>query len=642
MNLLKKIIISGEIYPCYSKMLFRFDFCSMAEERKSPRYIFSVPEDACITDFQILTEDKILRRAKFTSLTDEKEYCGYKLVELKNGFYCFEWDSIRGKNCTLLVECVTRVKPEKGYVRIMMPVGVQGGGYETVKCDTDITLTLNGMYPEKLDEYECFNKDEKIFSFVGEMNNDFQLICRLEKEENYIISEEELGAGMSFYRIYTENNKHICDYRYAQLFLNLDGLLAEEEIRTTKELFFRVFSAFPDNMPIKIYTTYGKDILDDTYFSTENDRQKIFDILKELGMSSENQKDILEDLYSEWNDETVTIMIANSSADIEKRDEFPIKLFTVGNYKNNLSGYMNNNIHFYQDDINDEHIKNAVERILTDGNYEIVSGGASVSEQLVLGETMQGYMDFIIRYTGKAPREISLLKKGELVNKYLLPKGNAMARQPVVGNLYAMEKSKELYRLLSKASVSSVRAIKKQLTEIGIKYHILNQETILTIQNEEGEKRIDFQPCSASKWQKKRMSGRKTIFGEEKIKVNDELIKIKKLCIESLTNCIRADGGIYPLYCSINDRAEKTAMAVLALLVSGERMVLPAVDDALKYLKEKPDNIWIDGIKAFRNGGGIPFRISEGCPAMDVILDKWNMTSTDFNLSAMLLIRICS
>lgn len=643
MNLLKKISISGEVYPCYAKMLYRFDFESVSESGKSPRYIFSIPSDACITEFQILTEDKILHRANTAALTEANEWCGYRLAELQKGFYCFEWEAMKGEVCTLLVECIARIMPENGSYRISLPVGIQSGDYETGKCRVEIELTLNGIYPESLRENENFNTEDKTFTFAGEMNGDFHLICRAEKEENYMIAEEELGAGMAFCRLYVRNAEKDYEYKSAQLFLNLHGLVSEEDIRITKELFFRVFSAFPKDMPIKIYTTCGKYVLDDTYFSNENDRQRIFDILKEVVISEIDPKDILSELYSSSTDETLSVMIANSSAKIEKRDDFPIKLFTVGEYKNNLSGYMNDNIHFYPKDMQEKYIENAVAHMLTDGGYEIDVGTASVREQLVFADTPNGYIDFIISYTGRSPKEITLLKRGEFAGRYLLPKGSAISRQPVAGQLYAMAKSYELGRLLDKASIPSVRAIKKQIAEIGTKYHILNQETMLTIENGGEERRIDFQPCLAFDWQEKGRIDRRTIFGEEKIKPgDDELAKIKELCIKNLVRHIRADGGIYPSCCGLKERAERTAMATLALLVSGERMVVPVADDAKEYLKGKEDNLWAEAIASVRSGNGVPLHILNIGGTVDKILSEWEISPKDFNLSVMLLIKVCS
>ena len=75
--------------------------------------------------------------------------------------------------------------------------------------------------------------------------------------------------------------------------------------------------------------------------------------------------------------------------DLSEEQDGSIKLFTVGEYKNNLGGYMNDNIHFYPKDMQEKYIENAFEYTYSNG---ITEGMNNLIKQVI--HSACGYKKF--------------------------------------------------------------------------------------------------------------------------------------------------------------------------------------------------------------------------------------------------------
>lgn len=97
-----------------------------------------------------------------------------------------------------------------------------------------------------------------------------------------------------------------------------------------------------------------------------------------------------------------------------------------------------------------------------------------------------GYQDVVLRYTGQAPRCFSVWQDSSCQESCFVSAGPAFRKLPFAELLFAYARTEQLSALLGKASPASIRTIKRQLAETGLRYGALNSETMLAVNGENG------------------------------------------------------------------------------------------------------------------------------------------------------------
>ncbi len=607
MQLLKTMDISGYLYPAYGKLTLEYTFQNTADTPCAPRYFFPVPKDAIIGGLQLLTKNKTLIRGKFSPITSPLETTGdYRLFQVNPCVYCLSFEELLpNETCTVLLEVLVRLFPMGDSCRFVFP------HYHNVP--TSVNLTLHGMIPQGDIDFFDINTHSLSVNLSG--TKDFVLDCNLTEQTSTAILEESFGGGLGFYRLYTKQSNTKANP--ITLLLDWAGITSATQINQIKELAFRIFSALPPNVPVNIPALLKKNI-----YSTEKTCQEIFEKLQNLSNS-----------YAEDTDNNAnTILITGNASSLSS----PCHLLTVGEHTPLVSGL--NTIHFYSKDINEETIKTVLPTLLAMGQApEVIPEGSNVKEFYpLLTPAGNGYTDFVLSYTGQAPRSFTLQKDGDCLEAITLEHLSPMPHFPDAQKLYAMGKAKHLSALLQKVSPTSLRKMKQQLTETCLRYQIMGSEMVLTLDT--GLNNLVHLPfyCFDALPHKPLPNIQKTIFGESQRKISDKE-KLKEYCLTILYQSIRENGGIFS-YRTLTpqNQGEETALAALALFQQNDaRLVLT---DAYGFLENVADCRWHFLLRTIRDGKPMMEEIFHSLPTLEELLSLLEEHPHSVKYAAMILL----
>ncbi len=652
MNLLKKTTVTGELFKAYAKVTIKYDFENQTKQRYSPRYIFSIPEGAGVTGIQLLTENKTLIRGKITPFTDTSfSDFGYRLRQIDNQLYCLEIKCLDGGAvASVLVECIVSLLPRENGFRFYIPLGLSLPDIDlfcATDADAEIDLTLNGLAPYRLRQNETFNSTDNTFMAQVKGNEDFYLDLIPFDHGSFGIARQEFNTGLAFYRIYSDAMKGELKFNgEIQLLLDLSGAKSYERGSMVKELFFKVASAIPKGTLVQILV--GENCQNQTTSINDDFLHELFLELQDLSVT-ESLDDLL--CYAERlrPDDAVAILVTDGcgvmAEETFRKLKKPIHLFTIGEFAKTMASQawdiynIGKHKHFYSGDFLEEEIKSGLRDLLyNEKNEQVVVEGGVVHETLAMPYASFfaiGYRDILVKYSGRPPQAIAIWRGGQMVGTLPLPNVDKLPNLPIIEHIYAMEKTRQLNELLKKATPVSVRSIKKQLNEVGIRFGLLNSETILTIEIEnDGEAGIPILNLSGGISSK---TNRRTIFGEDDNRLNaGEKEKLLSRYIELLTKSIREDGSIVPDdRINKRDRAEITALSVLTLLVLKRQELSVVTEDALGYLKNNPAPIWGGWLDYWNNKKSLPRQLLEELPSWSNIKECYY----DLETMAKLLLR---
>ncbi len=637
MNLLKAMDITGYLQPAYGKLTIQYTFENTNETPCAPRYFFSLPKNASICGFQLLTRDKVLLRAQIKEITKpcEKDL-GYRLTEMQPGLYCLSWEELSpGETCTLLLDVILYLLPRENLCRFVFPM------QQAMPCS--VTISLNQMTPQKCSTPFRFDPENKIFTATITDGKEFVLDCTLNHQQSFALLQESFGRGLGFYRLYPQNQilYQTAKKQRVQLLLDWEGISSPRQINAIKELAFRALSLLPEDIPVEIPA-----LRQNAFFVNEDSRQEIFTKLQALT----NPHDIKNLGQAQENQDTLSILVSGGFSHLSSMVSRikAIHLLTIGNHAQTPLAKVWENLnlgtvlHFYPEDLLEDRISILLPLLFHDQDIDLIPEGSAIQELFFFPETSLthiGYLDIAVSYTGPAPKSFRIQKDGETLETIFLEKIDAMPHLPEAEKLYALGKIWHLHHLLKKVSPSSIRALKQQLTETRIKYQLLGNETILTLPADFVA--TDHLPVYCLDSITGSPSGffhRPTIFGESRRKASrSQQETLSRFCLNILYENIRQNGGIFSFDTLLpKEQAEETALAALTLLHLPEAFSI--LEDTLGYLASAPPNYWLTLLRASQEGKPITDEIIHTLPSMEELLTRLEDGIPDVKTAAMLLL----
>ncbi len=642
MSLLKAMDITGYLHPAYGKLTIQYTFENTAATPCAPRYFFSLPKNAAICGFQLLSRDKILLRAQIQEITDScSEDLGYRLTEIQPGLYCLTWEELHpGETCALFIDVILYLLPRENLCRFVFPV------QHTVSCS--IALTLTGMTPQGSNTPFQFDPENKMFSATAADGKDFVLDCIISSAESSGLVQESFGRGHGFYRLYSQCQTlyRTVKKRRVELFLDWEGISLPRQINAVKELAFRVLSLLPADIPVRIPALGQENI-----FITEDARQEIFTKLQNL-----TDTDTIKNLgQADKNQDTLSIVVSGGFSHLPPMvsTSKTIHLLTIGDHAQtplaktweNLN--MGKVLHVYPEDVLETQTSMLLPLLFHNQDIHLITEGSSIHELFLFPETSftsTGYLDIAVSYTGPPPKSFIIQKDGEVLETISLENLNAMPRFPEAERLYALGKIRHLTHLLNKVSPTSIRALKQQLTETRTKYQLLGNETILTLPADfEDTTHLPVYCLNAFvKNHSAYASHRPTIFGESTRSISrSQQETLSRFCLKILYGNIRKNGGIFSFDTLLpKEQAEETALAALALQNVPEACSI--LEDALHYLASSPPNDWLPLLRTILEGKPVTDELLHTLPSMEELLNQLESEIPDVKTAAMVLLRLQS
>ena len=598
MNLLKEITVTGKIAPTHAKLTLQFTFHNPTTHPLSPRYFFPLPEGASITGMQLLTGEKILLRAEISPLTElGSAEDGFQLIQLDPQLYALKWESLLPEDtCTVLVECILHLCPQMEQCRLVLPFGLSfGQSSSTVSCPVHLDLSLEDLEPLRLTKEDSFDSYTQTLSCTTWTGKDCVLDFLVCDFQSRSLIQEEFGRGLGFARIFypTEKILYQPDKSHVLLLLDLSHASTQRVGNALKELLFRIASAVPKGVPIKILATDSPPL---EYTSQD----QLYHSLQDLPAGVGSLEELLQTAVDYQDTETLTFLVAEGDYVPSQLPDISLHLVTIGSTRQTALPHSLpwNHLHFYPEDALEKALSYHVERLLSPiMPVEILPEGSTTHDCFVFshGNTMENvYLDVAFSYSGQPPQGFSLWQAGakQVTCPLLNPKIHS--RLPDAEQLFAIAKIDALTELLKKATPVSSRSIKRELAFLQTKHRILGSETILTIPTKDaGQLGIPTRFYSATIDGVSTFAQRPTIFGEGVRKLSKEKrLNLANLCREAIYASIRSNGSIHsPLGITPRVTAEETALSVLALLADGATDQ-SIIRDALFYLESAPKTPW--------------------------------------------------
>jgi len=378
------------------------------------------------------------------------------------------------------------------------------------------------------------------------------------------------------------------------LLLDTTSVRDEKRFAQVKELFLRTLQALPQEMVVQaIFASTPQKLVLPSFMSVgETLTQILFQALKVCPRGG-TLREMLEHLPEDAAEETVVILVSSGvSGPLHgiPKIKMPIHLFTIGTVAETPLAELwkktgwGEHQHFYPGEALSQGTQTANKRLFAYcGKVEVIPQDASVQELLVLNRDLSadGYLDVVCRSHGAPPQEFLLRHHGMDKELLAVAKLSVYSHLPMAVHLFADTKIRGLTRLLSRVDAGSVRAIKKQIEELSLRYDVLSQETMLALHLGKARALVTTQfvlGCGAD--------NRPTVFGEEK-RITQISPSVKEECLAMLIEQVRSDGAICEL--QIAERAERinrTAWAVLALSLEENPSYAAVLKDALAFLAQ--------------------------------------------------------
>ncbi len=613
MNLLKKVIISGEINSMYASVSFQYTFANSGKDLANSFYM-PIPENSCITGFSMLDKERRLLKGEFVGRSHTDAKYATNITVTDSGLCCFSWDEIpRMTEHTFLVDMIIRLCPRDKTLRLHIPLGINGGGAEAIEsnaCPFELNLytgvrnvtVKSATYPVSTTNFER----ETLFSAQGNMGKDLTVDFNIDESISFGTVGEYMGDGTGLYRIYSRDRKVYTIPKKNILFLlDLEEVIADGKRKAIKELLFRLLQKIPREIFVQVLTTDIENLklLDRFTPCNWQIQDEVYEKLSKVSYIDNSFEKMFKKAEELASSDTEIVLISGGGGlskkfSILKSKIQRVHIFTVGDFADSdfvrtwSRNFFGLHEHFHAIDMTDERYSQAIGRVLESGcDIQVQAEDSAVRELLVFKGTdmaSDGYIDVAVKYTGIKPRTFSILKDNKEVEICSVANINTYQTFPDAERLFGAEKTRQLYGLLSRTAPVSVRNIKKQLEIIGTDSGILNSETAICLGEECGKKVIAQGLYSSATEGIYEFGGRPSIFKEKgELTLRDkERQAIIEICIEYLISNIRKDGSVTDRF-SEDDRIEDSVYALAAFSLADDKRLSPLIADIMEYVKEK-------------------------------------------------------
>ncbi len=597
LNLLKEIQVTGTLFPTHGRLSIMFTFHNPTNHPLSPTYFFPLPKDASITGMQILTKEKTLVRAEIIPTSNlDLRTDGFRLMQLDTQLYSLTWECLpSGDTCTIILECLFHLLPQKGICRMVLPFGLPTDPYNTTApCPVNLDLVLKNLTPTVLSPYDNFDPNTGIFSSTAQTGCDFVLDLSVYDSDSCGFLQEEFGKGCGFARLCFPADllDHQTTKHNVLFLLDLSHTTSLRDGNRLKELFFRAVSSLPDGVSANYITNEG-------VLSSIDSRDNLYQELQSLPVGIGDTETLFHYAASHQSSDILTLLISDGAHTPSLVPDYPMVLMTAGSVRPfGLSHFLSaRHLHFYPTDNPENTLPDLLGDLLSPiSSVEITPEGGNIRDCLLHAPDTtlsHGYLDVAFSYSGKAPQGFTLWQNKQKNFTCPMLHISKMSRMPDGAQLYASVKVQNLTALMEKASPVSCRTIKSELAQLQTEYGILGSETALSIPCD-GEETlgvpVGFHLATDNFYTS---IDRPTIFGDGvRTLPKEEKMQLAARCRKTIYDSIRSNGAIRsPLGITPQMSAEETALSYLALLADGKTNDV-ILHDALTYLSSAPKTPW--------------------------------------------------
>ncbi len=646
MNFLKNIEITGQIRPAYAALTVRYDFTNPGGESVSLRYYFPLPEGAVITEMQLLTGAKTLLRSEIiTAASSVYRDCGYCLTRLRSGIYALSWEGLApGESCTVVLSYLLRLPQNKDVCTLVLPFGLWLPLLHPVEqnvCPVTVSLTLDGV------ESRVPYRADRQLEFFEHAQRDIVLEFEIKNSGSVGYVWDEMRGGMGYFRLFSHDRQRYQsrDKDKVQLILDLSGGMELKTVQRVKKLFYDLFLLLPKDMPAELWAT-GEDMP-----CIPNEELMAFAWLQ-TQKTGGSLRETLEKALAAQSAKTLSVLVSGASILYPEQvldgisPVCPLHLFITGaGNVSPLGTYWKAREpgrYIWITQKREKDLADLLASLYDDGAGETVCSCNGTVHELFMAEgtsfAADGYRDIFVTYTGDVPQQFEIFCGGAPVEN-VESQNEVHESFPAAGQLYAAEKSRQINKLLQKTEGPSLRAMKRELEKLGTDYHILNDEMALVLPDRDGNGGIAVPFCTAISDGMEAVFGKKSVFceGDERIATLPRET-LRSICRQALLRGIRTDGAICSPCGNETERAEETALAVLAMQAQSRAAASEyVVKEAEIYLRTAPDGFWKQAFFAWKKE---PFSLSalrQRMPARRTLLREL-LEKNSVRAAAMLLI----
>lgn len=578
MNILSKITLNGHIHPMYAVVSAEYTFSC---ENITPEFILPLPVSACITNLKILDRNKCITSGTVKPVTDDFSDNGITLLSSEDGLYHLLWDSpVKSTQYTFIIDMIIKLSPIYDIAELILPTGLpfspsasaifNSPSFEAeFYADSDISI---------YSPTHSLNYQNDHISYIGECGKDFALYIDLSSKTVENIIEESLGTGVGIFRVPFPSPSAI--YTSPKKLVFILDLSVQRYNPALKELLFKAIQGLGNNIRIQVLA--GNSCLFPDFCQPNPDM--VYEKLSLLEATQNNLENLLSEAKAFSDAEIILISSGIGLNSCQLGEIANLHLITFGDYCPRIKGV---DRHFYNFENIDIWINKVITDIIAKEDIVITVEDCSARDILILTDNLlDGYIDVAISYTGRQPQTFSVWKRGEIADTISIPPTIPMKIQPVAQKLYAHYKVNSLLSLIPKAGVVSVRAIKEEIQNIGIKYQLLTTETVMTIETQKGEVPVRQLISYGRESGFEPFLNKPSLFKEfdqPPYLVPYEKERLISLCKDILVRSIRKDGAITDSL-EKNQRVCDTVLSISALTLMEDRAYIPVINQGLSYI----------------------------------------------------------
>ena len=411
MNLLKKVIIGGEINSMYASVSFQYVFANSGKDMANKFYMV-IPENSFITGFSVLNEEKCLVKGEFAGRSCAETDDAIKITMTDTGLCCFSWDEIQDMSeYIFLVDMIIRICPRNNVAKLHIPLGINpigAGAAESNACPFEMNLysrmdsitVKSATYPVNTTYFE----KETMFSVQGNTGKDLTVDFNTNERSSFGTVGEYMGEGIGLYRIYSKDRKIYTTPKKNILFLlDLEDIISEGKRKAVKELLFKSLQKIPKELFVQVLTTDIENtrLLNKFMPSNIQTWDEVYDKLSEVSCIDNSFKKMFEKAEMLASPDAEIILVTGGDGLRKKNTILKSKIqrahiFTVGDFADlDFTKFWERNIHglhehFHSNDMTEEGYCKAVRRVLETGcDVQVQAEDSAVREILVLNGTQK-------------------------------------------------------------------------------------------------------------------------------------------------------------------------------------------------------------------------------------------------------------
>lgn len=598
--MLKNIAVRGEVYCEYAYLSYDMSFENTLPKGTLAEYIFSLPQNAVISELKIIYNNKRIINTTVVSVSHatrmwEISASGAVLNRIDKTTYMLRFGAIDKGECHIRLRVYVPIPKRNDEKVLTIPLARESYGGERCTRFARISLVLHGDFKDGLKYSSPTHKLEEdrmgrnIEVSTGEIaaDRDFSLrIIGIDNKSSAVVTRGKTG-GSILCRLYPDKELFEQDKKdYKQLLLIYDGTgsLMYGASRAGRELLLAIVKSFGGRFMVITAAEKPKMLTDG--FCECND-ENISRLTKELSgelCAGGSLSGTVEYAKNYITEETLPILISGtkfsgglpSSGPTDTMADIGFCAVTLGamaesaeldEFVKSCGGIRE---HIFGNDGISERASEILQRfrgvqsrrieayadgeravVLNDGDY--ADGGVTVFAQFS-GDTVP--KGFSLRCSGT---EQTFVLENVLLYQSFAP----------VQLAYAGYISSQLQKRLEICSPCEIQKLRMELEEIGIKYSYINSETAL-VAVFEGTKTeairtiVSDSGCRAYEV----FEGRASAFSE----VDEDMRRgeIVALCTDIIIRSMRSDGAI----CAVGEanpdiRKQQTLVCLLALVAAG-------------------------------------------------------------------------